>query len=173
MKPHLSLFAILSLAVVAPTAFAQTKAPEAPKEAPKVAPAALAGTPVKEADYAKGLLGVWKQDIKQGAVTGEGITTYLEGGKATSVATLEGGGKKIEIKASAKWSLEKDKLTVEITESSVPQMMPVGAKITQTIIALTDKEFKYKEDKTGQEITETRVKAEEKKPAEEAKPAKK
>ena len=157
MKPQLSLLAALSLAAFAPAAFAQTKAPEAPKDA---TPREVPGTPVGEADYAKTLLGSWRQEMKEGPMTGHAITTYLEGGKATSVGNFEAGGQKIEIKAKAKWTLEGNKITIEITESSMPDAMPVGAKMTQTILSLSDKEFRYNQD--GQEITETRVKEEKK-----------
>ncbi len=157
MKSHLSILAILSLAA-APLAMAQTKAPEAPKEAPKAAPAGA----LKEEGYAKGLLGTWRQEIKEGPMSGFGITTYTADGKATNVITMEVQGKKMEITLKAKWSLEKSKLNVEVVESSSPQI-PVGAKISQTIISLTDKEFRYTDDESGKEVTETRVKEEAKK----------
>lgn len=162
MKSHLSILAILSLAA-APLAKAQTKAPEAPKEATKEAPAGA----LKEEDYAKGLLGTWRQEIKEGPMSGYGITTYTADGKATNVMTMEAKGPdgkahKMEITLKVKWSLEKSKLNVEVLESSAPQI-PVGAKISQTIVSLTDKELRYKDDDSGKEITETRVKDEAKK----------
>jgi hypothetical protein len=149
MKSTVFSLTLLAFVASAPCVFAQAKAPAAPKEAPTAA--------VKEADYAKALLGSWRQDIKQGPVSGVGITTYLEGGKATSVGNFDAGGQKIEVKAKAKWSLVKNKLTIEITESSLPEMMPVGTKMVETILSLTDKEFKYLDETSGEEVTEKRV----------------
>lgn len=149
MKSTVCSLALLALVASAPCVFAQAKAPAAPKEAPAAA--------VKEADYAKALLGSWRQDVKQGPVSGVGITTYLEGGKAVSTGNFDAGGQKIEVKAKAKWSLEKNKLTIEITESSLPEMMPVGTKMVETILSLTDKEFKYLDETSGEEVTEKRV----------------
>ena len=149
MKSTVCSLALLALVASAPCVFAQAKAPVAPKEAPAAA--------VKEADYVKALLGSWRQDVKQGPVSGVGITTYLEGGKAVSVGNFDAGGQKIEVKAKAKWSLEKNKLTIEITESSLPEMMPVGTKMVETILSLTDKEFKYLDETSGEEVTEKRV----------------
>ena len=167
MKPRIALLATLSLLAAAPAALAQTKTPEAPKEAPKEA----AGTPVKEADFAKGVLGTWRQEIKQGPMVGHALTTYTEDGKATAVLNMEVQGQKMEVTTKAKWSIEKNKMSVEILECSMPEMMPVGTKLTQTIISLTDKEFTYKDETAGEQITEKRVKPDEKKPAEGAKPA--
>lgn len=171
MKPQLSVLAILALAAALPSALAQSKAAEAPKEAPKEAPAATAGTPVKEADYAKGLIGTWRQEMKEGPMVGHGITVYSADGTATNVMTMNVQGQKMEIKLKVKWTLDKSKLTVSVTESSSPQI-PVGAKISQTITSLTDKELRYKDDESGKEVTETRVK-DEKKPAADEKPGKK
>ncbi|WP_035603571.1 hypothetical protein [Haloferula sp. BvORR071] len=167
MKPRLALLASFSFLLAAPAALAQTKAPEAPKEAPKEA----AGTPVKEADYAKGILGTWRQDIKQGPMVGHGLTTYTEDGKASAELNMDVQGQKMQVTMKAKWSIEKNKMSVEIIECSMPEMMPVGTKIAQTIISLTDKEFTYKDETAGEQITEKRVKPEDKKPAAEPKPA--
>jgi hypothetical protein len=149
MKATVCRLTLAALLASAPAVVAQAEAPAAPKEVPAAA--------VKEADYAKALLGSWRQDIKQGPVSGVGITTYLEGGKATSVASFEAGGQKIEVSAKATWTVEKDKLTIEITESSMPEMMPVGTKMVETILSLTDKEFKYRDEASGQDVTEKRV----------------
>jgi hypothetical protein len=164
MKPRIAILATLALFTAAPGALAQTKAPEAPKEVPKEA-----GAPVKEADFAKGVLGTWRQEIKQGPMVGHALTTYTEDGKASAVLNMDMQGQKMQVTTKAKWSIEKNKMSVEILECSMPDMMPVGTKITQTIISLTDKEFTYKDETAG----EKRVKTDEKKPAAEDKPAKK
>ena len=163
MKSRFAILATLALVAAAPSALAQTKAPEAPKkeEAPKEAPAPS----VKVEEYAKTLLGAWRQDMADGPVTGHAITTYLEDGKATSVGKCDAGGQKIDVSAKAKWTLEKDKLSIEITESNMPEMMPVGTKMVQTILSLSDKEIRYKDETSGQEVTEKRVKEDKPKPA--------
>ena len=163
MKPRFAILATLALLATAPSALAQTKAPEAPKKeaAPKEAPAA----PVKEEDYAKTLVGAWRQEINEGGAIGHSITTYLDGGKATSVLRVEAGGQKIDVTAKAKWTIEKNKINIEITETTMPEMMPAGAKMVQTILSLSDKEIRYKDETSGKEVTETRVKEEKTKPA--------
>jgi hypothetical protein len=153
MKSRFATLATLALLAAAPSAIADTSAPPAPKES-KEAPLPS----VKPEEFAKTLLGAWRQDIDQGEAKGHAITTYLEDGKATSSAHFEAGDKELNITAKAKWTLEGNKLKVEITESSMPEMMPAGTKIEQTIVSLSEKEFRYVQD--GKEITEKRVKAE-------------
>ncbi|MCW1923935.1 hypothetical protein OKA05_15315 [Luteolibacter arcticus] len=154
MNPRFAILTTLALFAAAPTVIAEPAIPTAPKEAPKETPA----PPVKPEEYAKTLLGSWRSDMKEGPVTGHSITTYLEDGKATSTGNFEAGGQKISVTAKAKWTLEKDKLITEITDSSMPEMMPVGTKIEQTILSLSDKEFRYTQ--SGKELTEKRVKDE-------------
>ena len=162
MKSRFATWATLALLAAAPSAIADTSAPPAPKEESKEA----ALPSVKPEEFAKTLLGAWRQDIDQGGAKGHAITTYLEDGKATSSAHFEAGDKELNITAKAKWTLEGNSLKVEITESSMPEMMPAGTKIEQTIVSLSEKEFRYVQD--GKEITEKRVKPE----AEKAVPAK-
>lgn len=149
MKATVCSLTLLALVASAPSVFAQAKAPEAPKEAPAAA--------VKEADYAKALIGSWRQDLKEGPVSGVGITTYLADGTASSVGNFDAGDQKIEVKAKARWKLAKNKLTIEITECSLPEMMPVGTRMVETILSLTAKEFRYLDETSGKEVTEKRV----------------
>jgi len=159
MKSRFAALASLALFATASPAIAEPAAPAAPKEAAKEA----AAPTVKEEDYAKTLIGSWRHDMTEGPVTGHAITTYLEGGKATSTANFKAGDKELKVTATAKWTVEKDKLTTEITESSMPEMMPVGTKIEQVIVSLSDKEFTYTQD--GKKLTEKRVKEEKPKAA--------
>lgn len=154
MKSRFVTLATLALFAAAPSAFAEPAVPTAPKEEAKEAPVPS----VKPEEYAKTLLGAWRQDYSEGEAKGHAITTYLEGGKATSVAHFEAGDKVLDVTAKAKWALEGNKLTIEITESSMPEMMPVGTKVEQTVLSLSDKEFRY--EQRGKEITEKRVKPE-------------
>jgi hypothetical protein len=154
MKSRFAALATLALFAAASPAIAEPAAPAAPKETTKEAPAPS----VKEEDYAKTLLGSWRNEMNEGPATGHALTTYLEDGKATSSAHFKAGDKELKITAKAKWTLVKNKLTTEITESSMPEMMPVGTKIEQTIVSLSDKEFRYLQE--GKEITEKRVKEE-------------
>jgi hypothetical protein len=154
MKSRLFIPATLALFAAALPAFAEPTIPTEPKEAPKE----VAAPSVKPEEFTKTLLGAWRQDIDQGEAKGHAITTYLEDGKATSSAHFEAGDKELNITAKAKWTLEGNKLKVEITESSMPEMMPAGTKIEQTIVSLSEKEFRYIQD--GKEITEKRLKAE-------------
>jgi hypothetical protein len=159
MKSRFVALATLALFAAAPSAFAEPAAPAAPKEPAKEA----AAPSVKEEDYAKTLLGSWRNDMTEGPVTGHAITTYEEGGKATSTAHFKAGDKELKVTAKAKWTLDKNKITTEITESSMPEMMPAGTKMEQIIVSLSDKEFTYTQD--GKKITEKRVKEEKPKAA--------
>lgn len=163
MKSRFFIPATLALFAAAPSAFAEVPVPTPPaKEEPKEA----AAPSVKPEEYAKTLLGAWRQDINDGGAKGHAITTYLDEGKATSVAHFEAGDKELNVTAKAKWTLDGTKLTIEITESSMPEMMPPGTKVEQTIVSLSEKEFRYVQG--GKQITEKRVKPE----AEKAVPAK-
>lgn len=164
MKSRFATLATLALLATVSPSIAEPAAPAAPaKEATKKATA----PPVKEEDYAKTLLGSWRHEMNDGPVTGHSITTYSEGGKAVSTAHLKAGDKELTITAKAKWTLEKNKITTEIVESTMPEMMPVGTKIEQTIVSLSDEEFTYTQE--GKKLTEKRVKDEKPK----AEPAKK
>lgn len=153
MKSCSVALAVLAL-FAGPSAFAEPAAPTPAKEEAKEAPAPS----VKPEEYTKALLGTWRNEIREESYKGHTLTTYLENGTATSFAHLEAGDKGLDITAKAKWTLEGSKLTVEVTESSLPEMMPVGTKIEQTIVSLSEKEFRYKQ--SGKEVTEKRVKPE-------------
>ncbi|MEK7953916.1 hypothetical protein [Luteolibacter soli] len=152
MNPSFVLPVALALFAAALPAIADDSPPPAPKEVP----AKPSAPSVKPELYAKALLGSWRHEMKQGEADGYSVTTYLEGGKSTSIAHIVAGDKQLNITAKAKWTLEKDKLTSEITEFSMPELLPPGTKITQTIISLSETEFRYLQD--GKEVTERRVK---------------
>jgi len=159
MNTRFLTLATLALFTSAPLAMADGSAPPVPKETSKEAPA----PPVKEEDYAKTLVGTWRQEIKEGPINGYSTTTYFADGTATSSAEIDSGGKKISVSSKAKWTVEKNKLTAEIVESSMPQMIPAGTKVTQTIVSLSENEIRYTQ--SGKEITEKRVKPETEKAA--------
>jgi hypothetical protein len=159
MKSRFAALAALALFAAVSPARAEPAAPAAPKEAAKEA----AAPSVKEEDYAKTLLGSWRNEMTEGPVTGHADTTYEEGGKVTSTANFKAGDKELKVTAKAKWTLEKNKLTTEILESTMPEMMPVGTKFEQIIVSLSDKEFTYTQD--GKKVTEKRVKEEKPKAA--------
>jgi len=146
MKTTYCALAGLALLVSAPASFAQAKAPEAP-------PAAKS---VNEEGYAKTILGSWKLEMKEGPVVGQAISTYEKDGTCTTAGSFTAEGQKLEAKAKGKWTIVKDKITIEVTESSAPEMIPVGQKSTDTILSLTDKEYRYR-NASGEEMKETRV----------------
>ena len=166
MKSRFVTLATLALIAAASLAIADDSTPPVTKEAAQKD----AAPSVKEEDFAKTLLGSWRHDMNEGDAKGHTITTYLADGKATSTAHFEAEDKELNLTVKAKWTLEKDQLVVEVTESSLPDALPPGTKITQTIVSLSDKEFCYIQD--GKQITEKRVKEEKPKPEPKAEPAK-
>jgi len=154
MKSRVITLATLALIAAAVPVIADDAAPQVTKETAQQ----TAAPSVKEEDFAKTLLGSWRLDMSQGQAKGHSITTYLADGKATSTGHFEAGDKEMNVVAKATWTLEKDQLVVVVTESSMPEVMPPGTKITQTIVSLNDKEFSYIQE--GKQMTEKRVKEE-------------
>lgn len=155
--------AFLSLLLAAPALRAQDAEPAPTAE--EAAAEEKAG-----AHYSKELVGTWKFEIKQEGMSATGTNTYKADGTSVSKGQFDVGGQKTEFSAEAKWTVKGNKLSFEVTKTSDAGSMPVGTKWTQTIVRLTEKEFRFL-DAEGNERAETRVPDEKKKEKEEPKKA--
>jgi hypothetical protein len=110
-----------------------------------------------EDDLAKKLVGTWRFEAKEQGVTISGVTRYKADGTWSSKGAMTFAGQKIELNSEGKWTLEGKKLSLEVTKSNDPDFMEVGETWTETIISITDTEFRYL-DAEGEETVEKREK---------------
>jgi hypothetical protein len=105
------------------------------------------------------LTGEWKEPPEPPVVSAS--TTYKADGTLSGSATFTMPAGKITIIVDGKWRVEHGVIIEEVTRSSHPQFVPVGAITHDTLLSLTDKECRYRTE-DGKEVTSTRAAATEK-----------
>ena len=89
---------------------------------------------------ARRLIGSWETTFSQNGVKVSGIETYFPDGTSTLAGTITIGGQTSAVSGSAIWKIEAKKLKERITQSSIPDILPVGKTIADDIIKLTGDE---------------------------------
>jgi hypothetical protein len=108
-------------------------------------PAAPAKGPAEEKvadDLQAKLLGSWRFKRNDGGVSADGITIYKNDGTWISKGTLVLDDEKMDCETAGKWKLDGKKLSFEVTKSNLPDLMEVGMKWTETVLSITDTEFR-------------------------------
>ena len=103
------------------------------------------------------LVGKWKfEEVANNHVIDQ-ISTIHRDGRVETVADIfvEGEAKRT-IVLELQWKLIGDKLSYEVTKSSLPELKAVGDKWTETVTAVTGEEFQYR-NKLGVERIEKRL----------------
>lgn len=90
------------------------------------------------------LIGTWQMDEYADGVHVEDVTTYSSDGSSVSMGTFGTSGNVIYFVVGSTWKLSGDQLTEVITSSNIPELLPVGLKMTSTIISITDSEMVQK-----------------------------
>lgn len=86
-----------------------------------------------------------------------GTSTYLANGTARYKGDLAVQGQSVPLEFAATWRVSGNTMETVITESSMPQIVPVGTRSTDTILELTPTVFRYTDDEEGMTLTETRI----------------
>jgi hypothetical protein len=116
--------------------------------------------PAEAADTARWpelLTGKWKfEEIADSHVIDQ-ISTIHKDGRVETVADIfvEGEPQRTLV-LELRWKLSGDKLSYEVTKSSLPELKAVGDKWDETVTAVTNEEFRYR-NKHGVERIEKRL----------------
>lgn len=104
------------------------------------------------------LVGEWivPQDQYTSVMRGGGLH-FNKNGTFTSYGILKMKDQEIRIEVEGKWKVEKGILIEEITKSSHAQIVSVGSITRDTLLQLTNKEYRYRTEK-GQEAYRVRKK---------------
>lgn len=103
-------------------------------------------------DYAALIIGKWQTEDG-------GYDEYFKDGTvrcSPSYMYFPGRGN-ILLEAAATWEIHHNKMKLTITESSMPDMIPVGSSWTETIISIDRKEMHIIDDSFGTEETLKRM----------------
>lgn len=107
----------------------------------------------QDKELASKLVGTWgvppKQSLKSSTVTFRADGT-LKGSMVVSV-----GGRDVTLHDEGKWKVENRTLITEITKCDQPAMIPVGTVTRETLVSVTDREYRVR-TKDGVEEYRTR-----------------
>jgi hypothetical protein len=141
--------AIPDVAPSSPSEPAATTSPPPPSKAP---------APSSTVDYRPRLLGQWKHvsRLEPERVRTVGITTYRPDGTLSVEGELRVSDRKFELRGQGVWSLEGDKLTTTLKESSYPELLFPNKPKEYRIIFMDEHRMVY-EDEAGEEWIELRM----------------
>jgi hypothetical protein len=112
----------------------------------------LAATPPPDAEATKLLVGDWVVPPEQYTATSKaGGFTFRPDGTFSSYGVFHIGDKDLRIEVEGKWSVKDGLLIEELTKSSQPQMAPVGTVTKDTLLGVTDKEYRFRTEQGGVE----------------------
>ncbi len=105
--------------------------------------------PARDDSLSRKVVGSWTAtfDIKDGN-RGSGTVTYFPNGTNTFSITATIAGKNFACSGSSTWRIEGNKIHTVITQSSNPELLPVGKTDVDDIVKLTDTEL-ITRDKDG------------------------
>ena len=107
-------------------------------------PAFSAAPPDSEAT--KMLVGSWvapREQYNEG-LSSHGGFTFKRDGTFSSYGIFVRGDQKIRIDVKGKWSIKNGVLIEELTSSSRPELAPKGLVTRDTLLAVTDKEYRFR-----------------------------
>ncbi len=109
----------------------------------------LAAEPMGDPEAAKVLVGSWvvpRDQVK--ILTKDGCITFKPDGTFSAYGVFRIGNRDCYLETEGKWNLKDGILFEEITSSSDPQIVPAGWTTRDTLLAVTDKEYRFRtEDK--------------------------
>jgi hypothetical protein len=116
----------------------------------------LIAAPPSDVEATKLLVGTWLIPRSQyDSAAKDGSVTFKTDGTFSSYAVFWIQAEEIRIDVQGKWKVKDGMLIEEVTSSSRPQMPAVGSTSRDTLLALTDKEYRYRTER-GTEHTYTR-----------------
>jgi hypothetical protein len=87
------------------------------------------------------IVGTWRTTMTEDDVTITGAVTYSPDGTAKFSGTLEFEGIVTPVNWSTTWSVRDNKIFEKFTESSMPDVLPVGEIAEDQIVRVTDQEL--------------------------------
>jgi hypothetical protein len=106
------------------------------------------------------ILGSWRESVVMGEATSSGISVYSPDSTVTHQIKFVGPGLTIEVRTRSRWRIEGKELITEVTESSRPDVLPIGTTERDTIVAMEKNQWVYR-DSDGVEVTAIRLKVNE------------
>jgi hypothetical protein len=111
-----------------------------------------------ERDLATKIVGVWMvHPSEYGTLLKGGLRIFRVDKTFTDTGTAGSGSRNLDVQIEAKWWLERDVLWEEVTKSSLPEVVPVGSRSRDTILAISEQEMLAR-DEDGKEHLLTRFK---------------
>jgi len=108
----------------------------------------LFAAPPPDAEVSRLLVGSWVVPREQYTATSkDGGFTFISDGTFSSYGVFHVRDQDIRIEVEGKWSIKDGVLIEELTKSSQPQMAPVGTLTRDTLLAVTDKEYRFRTDR--------------------------
>jgi hypothetical protein len=111
---------------------------------------------VSEESIRQLLPGKWRVNQTIETVTVVGTSTYTADGRVVYEGTMSGPGFSTPYKFKGKWTVSGTTFMAEITETSSPDLMPVGTIQKDTVLLLDETTYKFVDDE-GTEGTEIRI----------------
>jgi hypothetical protein len=112
--------------------------------------------PPPDAEASKMLVGNWLAPrLQYHAISRTAAFAFKRDGTFSSYGVFNRGNEKIRIEVRGKWRVKGGILIEELTASDHPDLAPVGLVTRDTLLAVTDKEYRFR-DKGGLEYTYSR-----------------
>jgi hypothetical protein len=100
------------------------------------------------------VVGKWKQTYEKDGVRTSWTTTFLSSGQYHQDGVVVKNSISVPVRTSGNWTISKDKITFEV-ESSTTRSIPVGSRVTDTLVRITSREFVY--ELQGERVLKIRI----------------
>ena len=108
--------------------------------------------PPPDAEAAKLLVGSWVLSPgRNSAIVKDAGFTFRSGRMFTSYAVLHIQDEDVRVEVEGKWSVKDSLLIEELTKSNHPEVAPVGLVTRDTLLAVTEKEYRSRTESGAEE----------------------
>ncbi len=111
-------------------------------------------------EYAKQLIGLWRESFEFKELTVDAKTVYYPNGKYSMFGNVSSEGKSLVIVLGGDWKVEGKLLSYNIKSSNKPEWFPIGLSAVSEIISIDDKKMVYKDIGSNKQRTIYRDKGE-------------
>jgi hypothetical protein len=102
------------------------------------------------------LPGLWRADTVQGELRVKATSDYGRDGFVVYAGHITGPGVDFAYRVRSRWTLAGNVLSTEIVESNQPQVLALGSRKQDRVLAIDDRRFRYR-DAEGTEFEEVRI----------------
>ena len=96
------------------------------------------------------LPGRWQADQVQDALTVRATSDYGRDGIVVYAGRVTGPGVDLSYRVRSRWSVDGDAVVTQILESDRPDLLPVGSRKRDTVLALDARRFRYRDEQGGE-----------------------